>query len=414
MVYHFYLNKHNSKNKNRIIYLYIRGLKQYPKKTLTINTEQRINQYDWDKVKEQPKRSFLYKKELTTYLEAFKDKINQKLQNILISNNTYTFEELKKLLNEENSIIENNIIKHFNQFIEFKKSTYAKSSVIKYNTIKKHLINFSKEYNYILTFESLNITFFDLFQDYSYKTLKLNINSFKKYIKLFNTFINWCNERELTNINHTLKFKVRDYPVEIVVLNNNEIDRITKIDLSNFKHLEKVRDIFLFSIYTGQRFSDVTNAQSKDIVNGTWNLRTQKTKELIKIPLLNEALTIYEKHKENDYLLPKIYNHRYNNYIKELCKLSDINEIITKTSYVGTTKIVTTKPKYELITSHTARRTFITQSMLRGIPTEIIMKVSGHKDYKTMSKYIAITKSDVETAYKTLWNKQSELKLIAL
>lgn len=79
-----------------------------------------------------------------------------------------------------------------------------------------------------------------------------------------------------------------------------------------------------------------------------------------------------------------------NEHLKEMAKMCELNTPITTTIYKGTKRIETTIPKYELITTHAGRRTFISNAIMLGIPPEIVMKWSGHSDYKSMKPYIEI------------------------
>jgi integrase len=93
-----------------------------------------------------------------------------------------------------------------------------------------------------------------------------------------------------------------------------------------------------------------------------------------------------------------------NDYLKELGKVCHIDEQVQIVKYVGSKRIQLVKPKYELITTHTARQTFVTQSLERGIRPEIIMKITGHKDIKTMMKYVKITDNVVRAEMMRGWN----------
>src|ERR1043165_9790080 len=93
-----------------------------------------------------------------------------------------------------------------------------------------------------------------------------------------------------------------------------------------------------------------------------------------------------------------------NYYLKDLGKLLDINDITTKTRYSGKEAIEDIKPKYEFISTHTARRTFVTLSLEKGMRPETVMSITGHKDYKTLKRYIEITSKVKEMEMKKVWN----------
>ena len=134
------------------------------------------------------------------------------------------------------------------------------------------------------------------------------------------------------------------------------------------KTLASVRDVFCFGCFTGQRFSDISKIKSKDIINDTWHLRTTKTKDRLEIPLNKFALEILAKYASNVSLLPIMSNQKTNLYLKEIGKLLEIDTETTRTRYQGHLAIEEIKPKYAFMSTHTARRTFVTLSLEKGIP----------------------------------------------
>ena len=87
-----------------------------------------------------------------------------------------------------------------------------------------------------------------------------------------------------------------------------------------------------------------------------------------------------------------------NYYLKDLCELCGFNEPITKTCYRAGQKVEETSPKYELIGTHAGRRTFICFALSSGIPPQVVMKWTGHSDYKAMKPYIDIAEKTKEEA----------------
>ena len=115
----------------------------------------------------------------------------------------------------------------------------------------------------------------------------------------------------------------------------------------------------------------------------------QKTKELVVIPIRPDLNLILSKYNYN---LPKTYEQKVNKYIKEVGKQAEIKEIIHTETIKGGLTVKAATPKYELIKTHTARRSGCTNMYLAGISTLDIMKVSGHKTEGEFLKYINVTK----------------------
>jgi integrase len=116
---------------------------------------------------------------------------------------------------------------------------------------------------------------------------------------------------------------------------------------------------------------------------------TLKTKDRLKVPLAPYAKAILAKHEGG---LPEVMsNQKLNDYLKELCQLCGIDEPVQKVSYIGSKRIEVKAPQYEMVSTHTARRTFIPLALERGTRPEIVMRITGHKDIKTMMKYVRLT-----------------------
>lgn len=100
--------------------------------------------------------------------------------------------------------------------------------------------------------------------------------------------------------------------------------------------------------------------------------------------------------------LPVISNQKMNEYLKELGELAGINEKITETYFIGNKRYDVPKPKYEHMTSHIGRRSFICLCIAKNIPIQIIMKWTGHSDYKSMIPYIEVSEKTKEIEMKKL------------
>lgn len=157
--------------------------------------------------------------------------------------------------------------------------------------------------------------------------------------------------------------------------------------------LAVARDVFCFCCFTSLRYSDAQNLKRADICDGVMSITTVKTADSIMIELNKyaaEVLRRWEAAPLGGYALPRITNQRMNMYLKDLCELCGINEPVTQTYYRGAERIDQTRPKYEMIGTHTGRRTFICNALALGIAPQIVMKWTGHADYASMKPYIDI------------------------
>lgn len=155
-----------------------------------------------------------------------------------------------------------------------------------------------------------------------------------------------------------------------------------------------MRDVFLFQCFTGLRYSDVFNLRRSDVKGEHIEVTTVKTSDSLIIELNNHSKAILEKYQnvafEDNKVLPVITNQKMNDYLKELAELAGIDEPVRQTYYRGNERIDEVTPKYALLSTHAGRRTFICNALALGIPPQVVMKWTGHSDYKAMKPYIDI------------------------
>ena len=146
-----------------------------------------------------------------------------------------------------------------------------------------------------------------------------------------------------------------------------------------------------------KQIEDVQNGFRSDIKGDHIEVTTVKTADSISIELNKVTRDILEKYKDTPFkdnkALPNYTNQAMNRDIKELCKLAGINEEIRATIYKGNVRTDKIQPKWELVGTHTGRRTFIVNALSLGITPNIVMKWTGHSDYKAMKPYIDIVDS---------------------
>ena len=191
--------------------------------------------------------------------------------------------------------------------------------------------------------------------------------------------------------------------VDTIYLTREEVERFEKVDLTqkeDGKNLELARDIFLVGVWTAQRVSDYNNLKPENIKvvdnNGTpmtyISIHQQKTGRLVEIPCNAKVRDILNKYPKG---LPHLSDQKINKYIKDIGKMAKIDEVVEVKGSRGGQVIKEYYKKYELICTHTARRTGATLMYLDGIAIYDIMKVTGHKSVTTLEKYIRADKLEV-------------------
>ncbi|MFZ4521077.1 MAG: site-specific integrase [Bacteroidales bacterium] len=277
---------------------------------------------------------------------------------------------------------------------------YILTSNYKYNTNKGYRTTYNvlKEYKkrkrVPLNFEDISIDFYNDFVRFCMEEgyMKNSIGGFIKHIKVF---MNNAIDRGLTtNQSHlNRRFITLEEKVESIYLNEKELQDIANLDLSSHKTKDQVRDLFLIACYTGLRFGDLMQLRKENIYkteNGhVFKIRTQKTDEMVVIPIHHVILTILKKY-DND--LPKpISDQKMNTQLKLIGEQAKIKERLRITRTIGGKNSTDDFFKYQLITIHTARRSFATNMYLRDVPSISIMKITGHKTEKAFLKYIKIS-----------------------
>jgi len=178
-----------------------------------------------------------------------------------------------------------------------------------------------------------------------------------------------------------------------VYLTWEELSRIRALDTSRYKE-ELSKDLLLLSCFTGMRYSDLIRLEHKDITDTHIRYYAQKTSTYTEVNINNYSREIIDKYMPTEgaagRLMPQINHATLNNNIKKLCQRAGIDTPITRLKVSGGLSMEVTVPKYELVSIHTGRHTFVVAALTLGIPTEVIRKFTGHKSLDAMASYIAI------------------------
>jgi len=285
----------------------------------------------------------------------------------------------------------------FREFLDVTKTSKAHATFKNRTTVFQFLSQFQKHTKIQLTLHDIDPAFFDRLTDYAYNVRKTRTNYFAKITAVLKSFLNWAADRDYYTGTKHRKFQAQEKNIDVVFLTVGEFQDLSSFTFENPK-LDRVRDVYCFGCLTGLRFSDLMQLRRDHIKNGYIEKVIQKMKEPAKIPILPQAQKIIDKYRNPVNVLPRISNQKFNDYIKECCKLAGIDQITTVTNFIGTNSEEMTKPKYELITAHTARKTFITLSFYLGMEVKIIKSITGHTQDKTFDKYLKIAdemKTDV-------------------
>lgn len=278
-----------------------------------------------------------------------------------------------------------------------KKSRYKDGTIKNYTGFISQLRNFQKGYRKILRFEDVSLEMYDnfveFFQDKAYSP-----NTIGRLIKTFKIIMRSAEEEGLhSNRVYTDKrFYLITAPVDSIYLTDEEIDKIKNLDLADKPKHDQVRDIFLLGTQTALRFSDYGRIRPHHIQeNGDESkliIEMQKTEQKVTIPLNSLAKEILNKY---NYYIPHVTVQILNGHIKEIGKWAGIDQPIEVTKYRGSEKTKEVLPKYELISSHTARRSAATNMLKSGLDLDHVRRITGHTTFISLIKYIKLTEDEV-------------------
>lgn len=238
-------------------------------------------------------------------------------------------------------------------------------------------------------------------QDYDAEDLVgLKNSTIEKKLGYLKWFLKWATDKGYnTNVAYRLfRPTLKRTQKKVIYLTNDEMKQILALDIpQERKALENVRDVLIFCCFTGLRHSDVFNLRRSDVKDGFIEVTTVKTADSLSIELNDVAKGILEKYKDYRFnggkALPVIQNQDMNRSLKDLCRMAGIDEEIRITTYKGNQRIDEVKKKWELVGTHIGRKTFIVNALSLGVPPNVVMKWTGHSDYKSMKPYIDIVDS---------------------
>lgn len=376
----------------------------YNSKRIEIATGYRIDASKWDSDLQQVKRGCTNKlKQSATEINADLQRYGSEMQKIFkefeIKELIPTPEQIKDIFNSRLRNEEQPegicFMQAFDEFVSERgvQNSWTHSTYEKFAAVKNHLLEFNPSVSFEI-FDEVGLNKYVLFLRGKRKMRNSTIENQLSFLKWF---LRWSFGKGYTTLTayETFKPKLKSTQKKVIFLTWDELTRLRECEIPESKqYLERVRDVFLFCCFTGLRYSDVFNLRRSDIKEDHIEITTVKTADSLIIELNKHSRSILEKYEnvvfEKDKALPVISNQRMNDYLKELAELAGIDEPIRETYYIGNKRIDEVTPKYALLSTHAGRRTFICNALSLGIPANVVMKWTGHSDYKAMKPYIDI------------------------
>ena len=370
------------------------------KKTFVYSTGISINPKNWNKESRMPKAKSgaagFEIKQITNQLNRIVEHLHVSISNIELEKKQVIRSELKKRLDAKfkHVVVSNDrVIDLINKYVEEKKSLgkYQSRTIEKYSALRNKLIAYENKTGVQIGVLGVNKSFLIGFVNYLRKDHNLTDITIDRNLGYFKTFLKWCRYTGIQTDETYNQVTVKTHDADHVSLTKDKVEILENLELNSV--LDKYRDLFLIGIYSGQRFSDYSVFKKSDVINNRIVKRAEKTQYKSYIPISKKLNALLEKW---EWRLPKVSNQKFNDNIKEVCKIAGFNEEVTTTKYKGSKRIVEIKPFHSLVSSHTARRTFITIAANSNVPDHIIMAITGIRDPKTLKTYKKFQENELE------------------
>ena len=387
----------------------IRMRVNFASKRIEFTTGYRIDAAKWDSNKQRVRNGCTNKlkqsaSEINASLLGYYTEVQEIFKKFEVEEIMPTPEQIKEAFNALHKPIEevkqrkstpNAFYKAFDEFVRDcgRQNDWTDSTYEKFAAVKNHLMNFRDG----LTFDFFDEKGLNDYVAYLRDVKEMRNSTIGKQLSFLKWFLRWAFKKGLHQNNDydSYKPKLKSTQKKIIFLTWEELNKLREFEIPAAKQaLDRVRDVFLFQCFTGLRYSDVFNLRRSDIKGDHIEVTTVKTSDSLIIELNNHSKAILDKYKdvafEDDKVLPVITNQKMNDYLKELAELAGIDEPVRQTYYRGNERIDEVTPKYALLGTHAGRRTFICNALALGIPPQVVMKWTGHSDYKAMKPYIDI------------------------
>ncbi len=309
----------------------------------------------------------------------------------------FSLEKIRNIYNG-NDVSTTNLLEYYDMFLERRNAEVGRSispaSMQKYNVVRKHLGNYLKKDHHIndLPLEHLNFKIISGFEHYLTVDGGCQNNTIMRMLRTFKTVIIQATKEGLLTKDPFQDVKIRFKPVDRGFLTETEIAAMAQKDFG-IRRLEVVRDLFVFSCYTGLAYIDMANLKwenIKELDGAKWIIaRRQKTNVSCNVPLLPIPLIIMDKYQgqgKDGKVFPIISNQKMNSFLKEIGAACGIEKELT---------------------FHLARHTFATLALTKGVAVESVSKMLGHTNIKTTQLYAKITSQKVKADMEALQSRLS-------
>lgn len=390
---------------NKITSIYI-SLRDSVKRVV-INTKEKIHPLKWDKANQRVivSRSNPEATEINHHLSDLRTRIEGLFEEQRRLNKPYDLQYVKDMIEGKKKLTDGHM--ELMPFIEQLISTLKDSDSTKssYHGTYLQLKGYASKYRIELIWDSINQDWYNAFFEYlhydgGHRKLSdgVSLNTFSKHIKNLKRFMRLGMKRGY-HANEAFRdeeFKRKKEYSQKVFLDDGEVNSLLLVDFQKGSRECIVRDIFFCACHLGLRYSDFSMIRPHyfKTKNGIllFEKITKKTKAKVVIPVHLDAVPILEKYDFNFWQCPS--NAYFNKILKQVCKKAGIIEEVSRIRTVKGEEREFLSPKYQLVTCHTARSSFICNKYKQGMPEYSIRKFSGHRSQAVFETYLRMTEEE--------------------
>jgi len=365
-----------------------------------ISTGHRCKPKDWDKRRERVRATAPHATIVNDSLEEMEARL-RKLLKELYANNALTPESLRA--GWENELrpppppepeVAPNLATVFEQWKRAHKGLRTGRTFASYETALRHVsAALDRPRTELLTTE-INLLALQRMVSYMLHDLSISTVAAWKSVRIVRTLLAWCEERSIpvdaSYRDGTEKKLMPDTPKApsraAVTLTTAEYRQLRDFDLSPYPHLERARDTWIFQANVGVRWGDMENLLPEHRVGNSLDLTTLKNKKSVRVPLSFDALRIWDRYGGPP---PIISAQRENDYVKDAARLAGLDRRVRLVAYRGVQREEKTVMLWEAISTHAAKRTFVTALVADGCSIDDVMRITGNTR-KTIETYIRL------------------------
>jgi hypothetical protein len=355
-------------------------------------TGERIKPENWNKKKQRANSGYIGHASLNDLLDVLAEEPRTIERNARIAGIDCTVEYLKEQLSYNRARLKD-VIWVVDEFIkeESQRNNWSSGIQKKWRIFRNNLARFNKHYR--VEFDSINDRFVREFIKAMVKQGRTNA-TIKNHIGMTIQVVGWARKKgyHTSTTYKEIDVDIRSLHPETkgVYLSIEEIAKLNKLSFNKDEtRYERARDVFLFSCITGLSYADMKNLRRTSIKYNYLIVISRKTGDSIRVPLVDFARAILDKYRESEDItpVPVVSQQKYNEYLKEIGRRANLYAKTTQVHYKGRQRIETTNPKWQLLTAHAGRKTFIAIAVFIGVPMDTVSRITGLKSDSISSYY---------------------------